>query len=367
MAYTNMHIIHITLGKRETQWQYQVNRMVHLLAEEQKRAGWHVDLWCIAQRCATNYGSSKNALVFRSRSGVLMEIKQHMLDNPKAIYHFHGAWSLKFLKLSNFCEKKGIRFVVTTHGEYSYAKIFSWGAITRFYFEWVEKRILHRAHAVHTMNRMEYAFLEEAVSTRKLFYLNWGFKQRKKLDHVPKNNVFTIGYIARLNESWAELEVIINAFAKFRVVYPNTEFWIVGDGSKRGEIMRFVKQNDIDGVKYMGRKYGLEKDRIIMQMHVLAYTPSAKDLALPVLEAAACSVPSIVASESNIVDWTRQLHGFHFANSKSEYDWLRAMSAAFHGYSGKRVEQSLDSMTQLLNETFCWDKLIPRYKMLYQD
>jgi glycosyltransferase involved in cell wall biosynthesis len=361
-----MHIVHITLGKTEMQWQYQVNRMVHLLVEEQRQAGWNVDVWCIADRKAGNYGTSKNALVFETRGGLLMELKQHIMDYPGACYHFHGAWSMLFVRLSAFCEKKGIKFVITTHGEYSYNKLFGMGLLSRCYFSWIEKRMLKRAQRVHTMNKLEHAFLSAEIGNEKMVYLNWGFKSRRPLVQLPKNKSFTIGYIAKLNDNWTELQIIIEAFRKFRSVYTDAEFWIIGDGKGLTEVLRYVERENIEGVRSWGEKYGSEKDEIIMQMHVLVYAPTAKDLALPVLEAAACSVPSIVAVESNIVDWLGRMPCFQFAKGQSEQEWIKAMASVFHCYSGEQFEQSVEGMRNLLNETFNWEKLIPRYRKLYQ-
>ncbi len=131
-------------------------------------------------------------------------------------------------------------------------------------------------------------------------------------------------------------------------------------------LLRYVERENIEGVRSWGEKYGSEKDEIIMQMHVLVYAPTAKDLALPVLEAAACSVPSIVAVESNIVDWLGRMPCFQFAKGQSEQEWIKAMASVFHCYSGEQFEQSVEGMRNLLNETFNWEKLIPRYRKLYQ-
>lgn len=348
------------------QWQYQVNRMVHLLSDEQRQAGWQVDVWCVGSQKSCNYGSTKSAHLFLEGKVLMMELKQHMLSNPNACFHFHGGWSMLFVKLSAFCEKQNLKFVITTHGEYTFAKMFKLGLVSRLYFEWIEKKVLVRAQRIHTMNRSEHDFLSATMGTEKMVYLNWGFKSRNHLSYIPKNGAFTIGYIARLNDTWSDLQVIIRAFRKFRSVYNNAEFWIVGDGKKKSEIQRFIARENIEGVRCWGEKYGAEKDEIIMQMHVLVYAPTARDLALPVLEAAACQVPSIVAVESNIVDWLGRAHCFQFAKGQNEQEWMKAMASVFHCYSGEHVEQTLEGMKQLLSDTFNWDKLIPRYQLLYQ-
>ncbi len=364
-----MEIIHVILGKNNVRWQYDINRMVYLIANEQKSTGQKVQMWNVTRNKSHNYSATKFPTRF-FQSALLpfqltKELKLAVLEHPSAVFHLHGAWSPLFFQLSNVFDANQIRFVMTPHGQYAPALIEKAMLPRWFYFRFIERHILERAHKIHADRRDDFDGLQAMYPNAKSFLLNFGFKPRVGLKSKGKNVNFTLGYIGNLDVVEPHMYTLFQAFERFQRVYRDSEFWIVGDGRARKTIERYLQQHGFQHVKLLGKKYGEEKDAALSSMHALLYASDGMDVALPVLEAAAHGVPAIVSSSSNIQLDVLQYNAGYCVELENVEAWVSAMAQVYHTYHRSSNEVYRSATIQLLNEGYSWTKLLPKYKSLY--
>jgi glycosyltransferase involved in cell wall biosynthesis len=364
-----MEIIHVILGKNNVRWQYDINRMVYLIANEQKRTGQKVQVWNVTRSKSHNYSASKFPTRFFQGAWLTFqlteELKNAVLEHPAAVFHLHGAWSPLFYQLSKVFDAHQIRFVMTPHGQYA-QPVIEKAMLSRWvYFRLFERHMLERAHKIHADRRDDFDGLQAMYPNAKSFLLNFGFKPRVGLKSKAKNGKFTLGYIGNLDVVEPHMYALLQAFERFQRVYSDSEFWIVGDGRSRKTIERYLHQNKIENVKLLGKRYGEEKDALLSSMHALLYASDGMDIALPVLEAAAHGVPAIVSSSSNIHNDVLQYNAGYCVEMENEEQWVAAMAQIYHTYHRSANEVYRLAATQLLNEGYSWTKLLPKYKSLY--
>jgi glycosyltransferase involved in cell wall biosynthesis len=364
-----MEIIHVILGKKNVRWQYDINRMVYLIANEQKRAGQKVQVWNITRCKSQNYSASKFPTQFFQGAWLpfqlTQDLKEAIMEHPAAVFHLHGAWSPQFFQMSKFFDTHQIRFVVTPHGQYAPPVIEHMMVPRWLYFRMFERRILESAHKIHADRRDDFDGLQAMYPNAKSFLLNFGFNPRAGLKSKGKNEKFTLGYIGNLDTMELHMNLLLQAFERFQRVYTDSEFWIIGDGRSRKAIERYVQQHKIENVKLFGKKYGEEKDALLSSMHALLYASDGMDIALPVLEAAAHGVPAIVSSSSNIHNDVLQYNAGYCVADENEDEWVAAMAQIYHTYHRSSNEVYRSATIQLLNEGYSWTKLLPKYKALY--
>jgi len=79
---------------------------------------------------------------------------------------------------------------------------------------------------------------------------------------------------------------------------PEAEYWVVGDGDYRDELVRIAKRQGVeDHVRFPGFMGGKDKVRLLQESRLLTYTSPKEGWGLSVIEAGACATP-VVASDS---------------------------------------------------------------------
>ena len=79
---------------------------------------------------------------------------------------------------------------------------------------------------------------------------------------------------------------------------PDAEYWVVGDGDYRDELVRIAKRQGVeDHVRFPGFMGGKDKVRLLQESRLLTYTSPKEGWGLSVIEAGACATP-VVASDS---------------------------------------------------------------------
>jgi glycosyltransferase involved in cell wall biosynthesis len=364
-----MEIIHIVIGKSDMKWQYQINRMVYLMASEQLRAGQRVQIWNVTKRLYQNYAAKSKQMCFFQPAafpfGLPLCLMEAMRKNPDAVYHFHGAWVPLFWRLSKFCAAAGIRFVFTPHGGYSQIASHSPTIWTMAYFQFFERHLLHRAHKIHTDGATDFDGLQLLYPNQKSILLNLGFRPRSAVTVTKSPESFVLGSIVNLDRIDNALTKVIEAFARFRKVYEDAELILIGDGKAKKEMELWVAKMKWSGIHFLGKKYGEEKDQHLASMHGYIHCEQKNDRALGVLEAAARGVPSIVTPAAKLKNDVAEFHAGVVTQGGEINDWVSAMSLLYHQSKRKRYEEFTGSTFRMLNEAFNWKKLLPKYQMLY--
>jgi glycosyltransferase involved in cell wall biosynthesis len=93
---------------------------------------------------------------------------------------------------------------------------------------------------------------------------------------VCQSGPFRILSLGRLIH-WKGFELSIRAFARFVGNFPDSEYWVVGDGPQRKELARLISELGIDGrVRLLGSMPRAEALEKLRECHVLAH-PSLHD------------------------------------------------------------------------------------------
>ena len=79
---------------------------------------------------------------------------------------------------------------------------------------------------------------------------------------------------------------------------PDAEYWVVGEGDYRDELLRIARRQGVeDHVRFPGFMGGENKVRLLQESRLLTYTSPKEGWGLSVIEAGACATP-VVASDS---------------------------------------------------------------------
>jgi glycosyltransferase involved in cell wall biosynthesis len=125
------------------------------------------------------------------------------------------------------------------------------------------------------------------------------------MDHVlyqrsiipVRNRPKRLIYLGRLKK-YKCIEHPILALPAILERVPDAEYWVVGEGDYRDELVRIAKRQGVeDHVRFPGFMGGKDKVRLLQESRLLTYTSPKEGWGLSVIEAGACATP-VVASDS---------------------------------------------------------------------
>lgn len=147
------------------------------------------------------------------------------------------------------------------------------------------------------------------------------FRSTDNLNNPKK----TILYLGRL-EKRKGLEYLLDAYKLLRNKYDNIELNIAGNGVKRKSLEKYVNQNNISDVNFLG--YIPEKDKVKLMSEANVYSspaPYGESFGIVLLEAMAIGIP-IVAGNNVGYDAVMQGKGrLSLVNPKSVVDFAQRL------------------------------------------
>ncbi|HRG21102.1 MAG TPA: glycosyltransferase family 4 protein [Saprospiraceae bacterium] len=365
-----MEVIHIVLGKANPDRLNGVNKVVYQMASEQTKAGKKVEVWGITSKPEHNYPPRNfKTRLFKTAwfpFGVDASLKKAILQHKDAVYHLHGGWIPVFSSLAKYFAKHKIRFVLTPHGAYNEVAMKRSNWKKKFYFQLFEKGILRSVHKVHSIGKSEVTGLESICQGIPSFLLPYGFNTVVNTRAHSKNEVFTVGFVGRLDTYTKGLDLLIEAFEQFHCMHPQSILWIIGDGEGMEYLSKYKNDNKSEHIVLWGKKFGNEKDALISQMHVFVHPSRNEGLPTAVLEAASMGVGSIVTQATNVAEYIDQYKAGIGIDNENVRALKEAMEQFYNAYQNNTLGQYAAGAGEMLADLFAWPSLVEKYDELYQ-
>lgn len=228
-------------------------------------------------------------------------IKQQDLDT---IFHFHSVFIPWFLRAVKYLHGNGFnRIVLTPHGQYTSIPM-GRSLKKRTFFQLFDAKVIRLVSVVHLIGHAE-----------ENCYITQNAKKYELIpngcDHIEEQGVVSgrkliFGYLGRLDIEQKGLDTLIDSFIKYKDEGGKGELRIAGNGSDKPKLEALVNASVyrhsifFDGVVFDDMKWAF-LSRCAFFCH-----PSRWDgLPTSALEAAACSVPLIVTTDTNIGIYVR--------------------------------------------------------------
>ena len=368
-----MEIIHIVLGKANTDRMHGVNKVVHQLATRQVKNGQSVSVWGIAKDLSENYEDRKfktklfkaSVNPFSVPSGLNAALQE---KKGKAIVHIHGGWIPVFAAISGILKTIGIPFIFTPHGAYNLMAMKKSKLLKRLYFKYFERKLLQNATKIHCLGSSEMKGLQTIFKTEKSVILPYGF-EKEGFDFEPdpfEDRKFTIGFVGRLDVYTKDLDLLVDAFQIFNKEQPDSVLWIVGDGPEKVKFEKVVESKGLcKKVKFWGSRFGIEKENILTQMDIFAHPSRNEGLPASILEAAGYGLPVLVTEATNLAELVLQYDcGIAVPDSNREAIEIALKNLYTQWKQGKFKAMS-ERAKMMVQTEFNWNTILQRFENLY--
>lgn len=368
-----MEIIHLILGKANPERMNGVNKVVYQMATRQAAAGKNVAVWGITKDLSHNYGERNfKTVLFKAHKNpfkIDVELKKALIENKNnSVVHLHGGWVPLYASLARFLSRNRINYVLTPHGAYNTIAMQRSGVTKKIYFHLFEKNLLKNAKKIHSLGESEVSGLNSLYPNSKSFLLPYGFEVPTNLPSKKTNkSTFIIGFVGRLDIYTKGLDLLIEAFKKFKVNAPNTELWIVGDSNEKQTLQNLISDNNLSAsVKLLGSKFGEEKNEVISQMTIFTHPSRNEGIPTAVLEACSMGIPSVVTQATNIAGYITKFNAGIAIHDEN----IEELTNAFNSLYSIRNSQEMDDIStnaiRLVHEAFDWNNLVEKLDELYK-
>lgn len=351
-----MKIIHFILGKANPNRMNGVNKVVNNLATCQKELGYDVEVWGLTDDLTHNYPNRNyiTRLFKKNKSHFIPKQVKDELKKTEMIFHLHGGFILEYYFLSRLLKKHKIDFIFTSHGSYNKEALKKNGKLKKLYFSLFEKRMLGRAKSLHFIGKSEYDNAGKLLKKVNRFIVPNG-QNELSVDNEVKHNKFVFGFCGRIKKHVKGLDILLEGFADFlKINNSNAELWLIGDGEDLEAVKAITKFLRIENnVRFLGAKYGEEKDFLISQFNYFCHPSRYEGLPTAVLEAAALGIPSIVSIETNMGDYISK----HDAGITLEINNKEYLCNAFNKAYSEKLElyqAKSDNAIKMIKEEFDW-------------
>lgn len=365
-------MIHVVLGKANPERMNGVNKVVHELATQQAMAGTTVSLWGIAKDTTHNYPDrayktvlfAKSAMPFAIPAGMAAMLKTY--TGKKVVFHLHGGFIPQMYAVAQQLKKLHIAYVFTPHGSYNKMALKK-SAFSKFvYMSLFEKRMLGNAAVVHVLGGSEVAGIKYIDRNLKARRIPYGYHSCAMIDNeVKTHQPFIVGYCGRIDIHTKGLDVLVQGFASFNNMHPDSQLWIVGDGAQLPELKKMIADKGIKNVVFFGAQFGYDKMDILSECSVFAHPSRNEGLPAAVLEAAALGLPCLVTNETNVAEYIRKYNAgvVEKVCPNAIAEGLTELHAMMTSGLGTQL---VASARQMVREAFCWDDLVIRFNEMYQ-
>ncbi|CAM3914385.1 glycosyltransferase family 4 protein [Flavobacterium branchiophilum] len=362
-----MEIIHIVLGKANPERMNGVNKVVFQLVSKQVEYGMQASVWGLANNNHINYADrlfdTRIFLKKKNPFAISKQLKKALISKKnQAIFHIHGGWIPVFYAIATVLHEHKIDFVFTPHGAYNTIAMERSNIMKKVYFNLFEKKLLQYTRKIHCIGESEVLGINAILPTNKTVLLPYGYEFDYNVPINPfKNDIFTLGFIGRLDIYTKGLDTLLIAFEKFLTVCPNAKLWIVGDSEERTKLENDIfKLNLSQNVTLFGSLFGTEKEAVLKQMDVFVHPSRNEGLPMSVIEAAAIGKVVIVTKATNIANLVSDFNAGFTIDNQSEEQLYDKFCNAYKIWKQPTLTffQMQQNATKMVAETFNWDKIL---------
>jgi glycosyltransferase involved in cell wall biosynthesis len=368
-----MKVIHIVLGKLNTNRQNGVNKVVHDLATQLVLNNVDMEVWGISknqnhdypERCYTTHLFKAHNNPFKIDS--LLKDALCKLEKDTTI-HLHGGWIPLNYSLSRFLQKLNIKYILTPHGSYNtYAmKRSNWRK--KIYYYLFEQFVTEHAKTVHCIGQSEIAGLLSLSKIAKPALFPYGFEKNNNIQKQNQENKLSeiiIGFCGRLDMHTKGLDVLFNAFKLYQDKNINAKLWIIGSGQDEIVLKALSTTLNLNqNVIFFGGKYGREKFELLSKCTYFIHPSRNEGLPSAVLEAASIGLPLLVSEATNTSNYVQKYNaGIAIKNLN-----CNELAVAMFQMETKIKNHPIlisENAKRMVEVEFNWKDLISKYQEMY--
>lgn len=368
-----MKVIHIVLGKLNTNRQNGVNKVVHDLATQLILNNMNLEVWGISKNLNHDYPERiYTTHIFKTYSNPF-KIDQ-MLENAlrnldtNTIIHLHGGWLPINYTISKILQKLKINYVLTPHGSYNtYAmKRSKWRK--KIYFALFENQVIKHAKTIHCIGKSEIDGINTLTNKAQSNLFPYGFDRIQNIPSVEVKKItdeIIIGFCGRLDMHTKGLDILLDAFKFYVNNNKNAKLWVIGSGQDETKLKEMSSALNLNNnVVFFGGKYGNEKYELLSKCTCFIHPSRNEGLPSAVIEAASIGLPLIVSEATNTSSYVQKYNAgisLKKLTSKDLYVAMLEMETKIKNHSVLISNNAI----KMIEEEFSWEKLIPKYKKMY--
>lgn len=366
-----MEIIHLVLGKANPARMNGVNKVVHELATEQKRAGFAVEVWGFTHNTVHDYPKRAytTQLFEASRHpfGVGRAWKQAILSRKRtAVVHIHGGFVPRFFGAAQFLRQQQIPYLVTPHGNYNAHALARSQFRKRLYFRLFERKLLAGASAVHVLGKSEIAGLQAIFPNQKSVLIPYGFSPGVSVESAV-SSTFIVGFCGRLDMDHKGLDRLLEGFAQFHNRMPTALLWLIGDGPHRAQLEALTHERGLSQqVIFWGSQFGNEKLALLRQCSVFVHASRYEGLPVAVLEAASLGIPCLVSEATNVGDAVRAFNAGYVMEQGTAQEVTEGLVALAQRWQTGQLTRLGQQARQLVRDVYNWPRQLTAFDQLYR-
>ncbi len=181
-----------------------------------------------------------------------------------------------------------------------------------------------------------------------------------------KNEIPVFGYMGEFDIKKYGLDLILQAFAEYKHKYLETgSLWLIGDGKDKHAIIELSLQLSINEyVQIKPMPVGYQKFDLLHQIDLFLRPSRTEYFPTTVLEAAAVSVPSIVAADSILCESIKAYNAGYIMQEYNHQHLVKFMLAALKDIKYNDWSIKKRNALRMANERFHWNK-IPKSHFSY--
>lgn len=370
-----MKIIHIVLGRANPNRMNGVNRVVHNLATAQNKLGMDVAVWGITNSANSAADDLERAYSTRwflpSPISFFVSSKlRKAIENENATFHLHGGFIPVYFLLSSILKKLKKAMFLTPHGTYTLGAMQGNGFVKKWYFRYLEKKLIARLDSVQCLGHCEKSDLLKLVPNAKISLIpngqNWDELKTNKTS--PHSNQLVIGYCGRLTKWQKGLDVLMEGFYYYKSkLKGGGMLHLVGDGEYGGEMKEYATVNNIiDSVKFYGAKFGEEKVVLLKSMDVFVHTSRNEGLPTAVIEAMSLGVPCIVSEMTSMDTYINEHNAGWALDNLNEIEVANKFMQAELLYEKGELGQLGENAVKLSRASFDWNIIAKQSIEMYE-
>jgi len=303
--------------------------VISMLAEQLVLLGYDVTVYTTPSDGTTELKVAKNEQVlvdgvkvfyFSKITGdntyISVKLWRHLNKTAKNfdVVHIHTWWNFLVLGAALICRRQNIKPVISPHGMLSDYIIYKRNAFAK---KWVHlligKRLLKNSW-LHVSTEMEWDESHRVVPDWNGEIIPNLVKLTSKKYPRPVNDVFTIGFISRIDPKKG-LDVLIKALSKVNFEY---KLLIAGTGETHYiDSLKAIakKYGNSKHIEWVGWKGGEEKFEYLSQLDLMALTSHSENFAIVIIESLSVGTPVFISNQVGL---------FKFIADK-DYGWVTDM------------------------------------------
>lgn len=193
----------------------------------------------------------------------------------------------------------------------------------------------------------KYKVIHNAIDVEKYRYnVEIRKKVREKIGTEERITVF--GSVGRLDPV-KNITYLVDVFYQYHMLDPDSELWIVGDGSERENIEKYIRDKGCDSsIKLLGERHDIP---VLMQgFDIFLFTSLKEGLGIVAVEAQAAGLPVVAAN--TIPKETKITSNIKYLKLKEDKSgWVHAIEDILNSYTRVDIIQQLKDAEYDINHS----------------